>query len=141
MWGKRVPDGIDWPRDFDTIKEVQTYVNQVTQSTFWIGARGRRFVHVKPVPNRNVARGWVTKIEIPEWAYSKVVVLHELSHGLAESLSSFSAAHGPEFVLVFRRLIEQEFGMAERQRYDLIAESLKVSWSPTNIASKFEIGT
>lgn len=139
MWGKRVPTGTDWPKDFETIKEVQTYVNQVTRSPFWIGARGRRFVHVKPVPNRNVARGWVSKIEIPEWAYSKVVVLHELAHGLAEYLDRNSAPHGPAFVLVFRRLIEQEFGIEERQRYDLIAESVRVSWSPTNIASKFEI--
>lgn len=139
------PEGVvrtsqGWPKDFDSIQEVQAFVNHVTTSPFWKQVGGRQFVHARPVVNRSIAKGWAHAIDIPEWAYSKVVILHELAHSLTMGVVYNVAAHGPEFVLIFRRLIEQELGADERRRFDVNADEQRVSWNPTNISARSLLG-
>ncbi|RKZ95672.1 MAG: hypothetical protein DRQ40_03050 [Gammaproteobacteria bacterium] len=126
-----------WPKDFDSVEDVQAYVNAVTKSKFWKEAGGRQFVHVAPVPDRQWARGWYNKIELPRWAYSKVVILHELAHSLALQHDYHDATHGPAFVFLFRRLIEQELGADERARYDRVAEVNGVKWGVSAAMRRF----
>ena len=116
------------PLDFETIKECQTYVNRVTKSKFWKSMGGRSFVHVKPVPSRNYARGWRNRIELPPWAFGKVVILHELAHALTLQVDWQDGTHGPDFVYVYRQLLEQELGIDERRRFDRVAEVNRVQW-------------
>lgn len=118
-----------FPVDFETAREVQQYVNKVTRSKFWKGMGGRQFVHARLVNgNRRYARGWSTRIELPPWAKSRIIILHELSHSLKESISGRSQSHGPEFVLIYRRLIEQEYGQEIRAEFDHAAERNHVRW-------------
>jgi hypothetical protein len=124
-----------WPKHFETVRDVQQYVNSITKSPFWKEMGGVNFVRVKPVSNRNNARGWISFVEIPPWAYSKPVILHELAHSLTAKLDLSAPDHGPLFVLLFRRLIEQELGIDERRRFDLNAERERVSWSPRNFGT------
>ncbi len=116
-----------YPVDFPTDREMQAFVNQVTRSKFWKSAGGTVSVIVKPVPNNRYARGWDRIIEIPDWGRTKSVVLHELSHALVgRELMDYT--HGQEFVLVYRRLIEEHMGTGWRQMFDREAEALKVKW-------------
>lgn len=115
--------------DFDTPRELQQFVNQVTSSRFWKQCGGRSMVHAK-ANNRwtNDAAARETQIDIPPWAMTKPTVLHELTHSLMYRLSYRSASHGPEFVLVFRRLIEEHMGEEVRQQLDLQLEEHGVRW-------------
>lgn len=128
------------PKDFETINDVQKYVNRVTRSKFWKQAGGRPFVLVKQVPNNQNARGWRERIHVPQWGFGKPVVLHELAHSLAYTLDMSEPHHGGLFVLLFRRLIEQELGIDERRRFDRVAELGGVSWSPRKFAIRSRIG-
>ena len=116
------------PLDFETVKECQKFVNKVTRSKFWKSTGARAFIHVKPVPNRQYARGWRNRIELPPWAFSKVVILHELAHSLALAIDWENGTHGPDFVYLYRQLIEQELGIDERRRFDRVAEVNNVRW-------------
>lgn len=117
------------PLDFDNPRELQQFVNKVTGSKFWRQAGGRAMVHAK-ANNRwsNFARGREQQMDIPPWAMTKSSVLHELTHSLMFRLAPRTAYHGPEFVLVFRRLTEEHMGTESRRTFDLVLESHGVRW-------------
>ena len=138
MW---TDDNHDWPIHFQTIADIQKFVNHVTRSKFWKQAGGRPFVLAKQGRNTNAARGWTDCVEIPPWGFSKPVILHELAHSLSYRVNMHEPDHGGLFVLIFRRLIERELGIEERRRFDRVAECGNVSLSPANSALVSRIPT
>lgn len=125
-WARGEPSRM--PLDFSTIKECQAFVNRVTKSKVWKSMNGRQFIHVKPVPENRWARGWHDKIELPAWAFGKVVILHELAHSIVLRIDWQNGTHDGDFVHIFRQLIEQELGIDERRRFDRVAEEGGVKW-------------
>ncbi len=122
-----------YPMDFPTDRDIQLFVNEVTGSKFWKTMGGRPVI-VKPTKRNNEsARGWHQQIKIPPWARTKCVVLHELSHSLV-GYQLLDYTHGPEFVLVYRRLIEEHMGLLARQTFDHEAEILNVKWGIGNLS-------
>jgi hypothetical protein len=120
-----------FPIDFETDREVQTYVNRTTKSKEWKRFGGRQFVQVVHIKRNNQwARGWPNKIEIPPWAQGKAVVLHELSHGLTYDNGLLTEHHSPSFAFLYRQLISQEFGDETRRHFDLAGESRGLKWNP-----------
>jgi len=119
------------PIDFKTPRELQLFVNRVTATKFWKQCGGRTMVQAK-ANNRwiNGARGREMQIEIPPWAMTKPTVLHELTHSLTYRVAGArtGAIHGPEFVLLLRRLIEEHLGDDERRQFDIKLEEQGVRW-------------
>lgn len=115
--------------DFDTPRELQQFVNTVTRSRFWKSVGGRSMVHAK-ANNRwsSGARGRVTQLDVPPWGMQKPTVLHELAHSLAYTMVPSKPDHGQEFVLIFRRLIENHMGDDVRRKFDLQLEEHRVKW-------------
>ena len=115
--------------DFETPRELQQFVNEVTRSRFWKQGGGRVMVHAK-ANNRwsGYARGRIVQIDVPPWGMQKPTVLHELTHSLAYTLVPRAADHGPEFMLIFRRLIEEHMGDDVRRQFDLVLEEHRVKW-------------
>lgn len=111
-----------FPIEFKTVKQAQAFVNRVTKSAFWIEAEGRSFVHLKPVPHRQYARGGERQIEIPPWAMNRAVILHELAHALLLQVDWQDDSHGPGFVLIYRRLLEQHVSDEARRLFDAYAD-------------------
>ena len=122
-----------FPIEFDTIKEAQAFTNKTTRSPLWKKLGGRAFVHARQINRNNqYARGWINGIELPPWAMGRPVILHELSHGLNGTLGNGVEHHGPEFVFLYRKLIEQEYGDDMRRQFDLAAEARGVRWNPSD---------
>ncbi len=117
------------PIDFDTPRELQQFVNKVTRSQFWKRCGGRPMVHAK-ANNRwyNNAHARAQQLDIPPWAMTKSTVLHEMTHALSYRLMRKAADHGPEFVLVFRRLVEEHMGEDVRRQFDLHLEEAGARW-------------
>lgn len=120
-----------YPIEFTTDRQVQAYVNRVTKSREWKRLGGRQFVQVVHIRRDNQwARGWANKIEIPPWARSKSVLLHELCHGLTYDNGLLTEHHSPSFAFLFRKLIAWEFGDDTRRQFDLAGERRGLKWNP-----------
>ena len=86
-------------------------------------------VHARPNNHwRNYARGRAQQLDIPPWAMQRPSVLHELAHSLMTQLAPKTADHGPEYVLVYRRMIEEHMGEDVRRQLDLKYEEHGVKW-------------
>ena len=129
-------NGVPYETDILSIQDCQAFANKVTRSPIWKAMKGKPFIHVKPVRQRLYARSWLATIEIPPWAHYRAMVLHELSHSIVEKTWR-DAVHGPRYVFVYRRLIEQEFGIESRQTFDRVAEQHGVRWSGTTVVARF----
>jgi hypothetical protein len=95
---------------FDTFKQVEKFVNKVLRSPWLQSNYPIRDIIVIDVGNRNcqaLARPWSSTIAIPAWARSELIVLHEISHLLTKRQF---AAHGPEFIKCFLRLVKHFMG-------------------------------
>ena len=122
----------EWDEDAATLvdlREAQAYSNKVTSSSLYRNLGGPSFVLVKDGRSRRRA-GMVgpTTIALPKWARQEAMVIHELTHVLLHHIDRRAASHGPEFVLLFRRLVEDQLGEDMRQKYDKFAEQHHVRW-------------
>jgi hypothetical protein len=68
------------------------------------------------------ATGSQWTIQLPKWARTGAVVLHECAHGLQEHFAPRRAAHGPEFVAIFAELLNMIYGCS---LYWLEGEAIK----------------
>lgn len=115
--------------EFPVLRDAQQYVNLVTSSKLWRKVGGPPFVLVKDGRGRRTAAMvGMTAISLPLWARTRPVILHELSHILTTHLDRRVADHGPEFVQIYRMLIENQLGRDVRIEYDNVAEELRVRW-------------
>jgi len=120
----------DSPAEF-TLKEAQKFVNRISSRGLYQKLGGPRGVIVKSNPRRRTMSMMVSPfaIELADgWGYNKDVILHEMTHVLIYHVSRRSAHHGLEFVLLYRRLVEQEMGIEQRRKLDLGLEKYGAKW-------------
>ena len=107
-WGKRLGDG-----SMDTMNQ---YVSSITRTHWWLSRGGPRHVHIKDGRGTRWARGGYGQINLPRWARTKLVCLHELAH----VLNNTGAPHGPEFaatLLALVRRFEPDLGDSLKAAY------------------------
>lgn len=104
-----VPPG----RRLPTVADLQSYVDDVC-ATPWFTARfGARTYEVRPGHGHRKATATPAGVlQMPRWARSELVVLHEVAHPL---VASTLAAHGPEFAGVLLALARRAIGPATAQ--------------------------
>lgn len=100
----------------------------------------------KPSPRVADGRGhrrWT--IQLPKWARTGAVVLHECAHGLQEHFAPRCADHGPEFVAIFAELLNMIYGCSV---YWLEGEALKfrvnmaaASYKPEHLKARIKHAT
>lgn len=56
------------------------------------------------------ARGSTNRINLPRWARTRPVILHESAHGIADRFDATSAWHGPLFMRIYIDLIHRYMG-------------------------------
>lgn len=105
-------------RELKTIQEVTRFI-QTSLNNVWVRLDFGEFVcevvknNIKVIETRKrvwaLAYGRSMRIELPckNWAWNKIVILHELAHIIMWSLyhQSLTSPHGPEFCWVFLRLL------------------------------------
>jgi putative metallohydrolase (TIGR04338 family) len=108
-----------------TWAETLAYVERVTRSRWW-RCRLPRGVRVKDGRGTRIARGgWGTgrpTVNLPRWARTRLVILHELAHVLTSRPGREVAAHGPEFAKTYLELVRRfEPELAPRLRAEFKA--------------------
>lgn len=107
-----------------SLQECEAYVAKVW-SHAWVAnfpTKGRSSTPPTVRDGRGTRRAYSYggEIGLPRWARKEWVILHELAHELT---ADKFAAHGPEFVACYLRLVETFLGFEQRQK--LGAEFLK----------------
>jgi hypothetical protein len=74
-----------------------------------VAAYGRRWTgRIHHGGGTTNARGGATRINLPKWARTKDIVLHEAAHAIMALRFPGYAAHGPEYARVWMNLLEAE---------------------------------
>jgi len=97
------------PRRFDTVAEVQEFVDSVTRSEWWREKTGsRRRIRVGDGRGRRSAGSVGGEIRIPRASRTVPTILHELAHEWVRDPAT--AIHGPEYAGAFLALVEEFIG-------------------------------
>lgn len=109
--------------DFKTVREAQKWANSVTGSRWWKGLGGPpKFVLIKQGRSdaySSSASGQRNEIRLAPSMFSKWVLLHELAHIALFNIARNRPSHGPEYTLIYCRLIEEFLGDEWRQHIGL----------------------
>ena len=118
------------------VAACQAYVDRVLGSRWYRGAfrygPDRVLVTDGRGARRALAYGW-RRIGLPRWARQPAVILHELAHctvaagSAAGAIPRRHAAHGPEFVAVYLRLVGRWMGdeAARTLRASIVAHRVR----------------
>lgn len=102
-------------QDFRSLAETLEWADRVISSEWWRRNVGREVRFVPPHGNRKKrATCWLGRVCLPNqsWAWSKLVVLHELAHIVAGSW----ARHGERFTGAMLMLVEEFMGRGRMLR-------------------------
>lgn len=100
-------------RRLPTVADLQAYVDAVTAADWFVRRWGERSYEVRP--GHGHRRATATRdglLQLPRWARTELVVLHEMAHPLG---APEAAPHGPEYAGVFLALVRRAMGPAPAQ--------------------------
>lgn len=106
-------------QDFGTIRHAQKYSNSITGSRWWRGLGGPTFVLIKEARSDSgysTAWGNRNEIRLARRHQQKWVLIHELAHIAMWHLAKNQPAHGAEYALIYRRLVEEFLGDDARKK-------------------------
>ncbi len=112
--------------DFNTIRQAQKYANSITGSRWWRALGGPTFVLIKQArSDAYSSTAWAQRNEIrlDGSTFMRWVLIHELTHIVMWHLNRALPAHGPDYALVYLRVIEQFLGDEQRQALSVAFES------------------
>lgn len=94
-------------RSFETLDDVQRYVDELTLSRRFVERFGYREIECVRGIAKTSARGYRRSptrglITLPTWAWNEPVILHEIAHTLAPA----DCVHGGEFVGILKLLVK-----------------------------------
>jgi len=104
--------------DFKSLREAQKYANSITSSRWWRALGGPKFVlikHSRSDAYSSTAWAQRNEIRLAGSVLTKWVLIHELIHIVMWHLNRKLPSHGPDYALVYLRVIEQFRGDEERQ--------------------------
>jgi len=106
---------VDENAEFESIKEIEHYVNKLLKSAWFIRRWGKKENPIIVEIQGHTAWGnrMRNKMALPKWAWNKVVVLHELSHVL--HAYDCGTVHGRYFCRTLLELIDHELSPESRR--------------------------
>lgn len=99
-------------RSFGSIEEIQSYVDRLVGSAWW-GRRysDRRIVVQSKHHGTATANYTGSRINLPRWAWTEDVVLHEIAHiATNRQWGTQIPAHGRHFAKVYLELVRHKMG-------------------------------
>jgi len=97
---------------YQTKEEVTLFVSMVYEDEWFIRQYGRRSLPSIRFPSRGRA-AYATGthlLSLPEWAWTDLIILHEISHLILDADPTPTATHGPEFCRIFLDCVRRFMG-------------------------------
>ena len=123
----RAEDEVDPGRRLPTVEKLQAYVDDVSAGDWFRARWGRRSFEVRPGHgHRRATADRNGVLQLPRWARSEVVVLHEMAHCLTPT---DLAAHGPEYAGVLLALVRRAVDPSRAQALEDAFARHRVRWT------------
>ena len=118
---------------FNNIPEIDRWVNSTVLHSPWFKKQFPRGPSQLTVLGKrgSWAFGSTTKLQLPQWAWTKLTVLHELTHGTVwnNCINSWAIPHhGWQFTKTFLQLIQHFMGKAYADLLKMEYRELKVRY-------------
>ena len=118
---------VDAGRRLPTVERMQSYVDGLVGADWFVARWGARRFEVRPgFGHRRATADQNGVLQMPRWARSELVLLHEVAHCLTPLAF---AGHGPEYAGVLLALARRGMGPATAQRLEDAFARQRVRWS------------
>ncbi len=123
----RAEDEVGAGRRLPTVPQLQAYVDALAASAWFEARWGSRSFVVRPGHgHRRATADGNGVLQLPKWARTEVVVLHEVAHCLTPV--EF-AAHGPEYAGVLLSVLRRAVDPGTAQRLEDSFTRHRVRWT------------
>ena len=123
----RAEGEVDAGRRLPTVARMQDYVDEIVGAGWFLARWGERAFEVRPgFGHRRATADEHGVLQMPRWARSELVLLHEVAHCLAP-LSA--ASHGPEYAGVLLALARRAMSPGTAQALEDAFARHRVRWT------------
>ena len=114
-------------RRLPTVERMQAYVDALAAADWFLARWGERAFEVRPgFGHRRATADGNGVLQMPKWARSELVLLHEVAHCLTPVTC---APHGPEYAGVLLALARLGMGPATAQSLEYAFARQRVRWT------------
>lgn len=124
----RAEGHVDAGRRLPTVARMQAWVDGLAATEWFVARWGSRSFEVRPGfgHRRATADQANGVLQMPKWARSELVLLHEIAHCLTPAAF---ASHGPEYAGVLLALARRGMGPGTAQRLEDAFAAERVRWT------------
>ncbi len=123
----RAEGEVDTGRRLPTVEKMQAYVDQMAAADWFLARWGERAFEVRPgFGHRRATADEHGVLQMPKWARTELVVLHEVAHCLTPRTV---ASHGPEYAGVLIALARRAMSPATGQSLEDAFVRQRVRWT------------
>jgi len=124
----RAEGEVDAGRRLATVERMQAWVDGLVATDWFVARWGVRSFEVRPgFGHRRATADTVNGVlQMPKWARSELVLLHEVAHCLTPATF---ASHGPEYAGVLLALARRGMGPGTAQRLEDAFAVERVRWT------------
>lgn len=124
----RAEGAVDAGRRLPTVERMQAWVDGLAATDWFVARWGQRCFEVRPGfgHRRATADAATGVLQMPKWARSELVLLHEIAHCLTPLTF---AGHGPEYAGVLLALARRGMGPGTAQRLEDAFAAERVRWT------------
>ncbi|MDQ4069743.1 MAG: hypothetical protein M3203_09800 [Actinomycetota bacterium] len=123
----RAEGEVDVGRRLPTVEKMQAYVDGVVAAEWFVARWGARSFEVRPgFGHRRATANEHGVLQMPKWARSELVLLHEVAHCLTPATV---ASHGPEYAGVLVALARRAMNPATAQSLEDAFARHRVRWT------------
>ncbi len=123
----RAEGEVDPGRRLPTVARMQAWVDGLAATDWFVARWGARTFEVRPgFGHRRATASMDGVLQMPKWARSELVLLHEVAHCLCPATF---AAHGPEYAGVLLALARRAMTPATAQSLEDAFDRQRVRWT------------
>ncbi len=123
----RAEGEVDCGRRLPTVAKMQAYVDDLVSADWFLARWGERSFDVRPgFGHRRATADEHGVLQMPKWARSELVLLHEVAHCLAPRTV---ASHGPEYAGVLLALARRAMSPGTAQSLEDAFAAQRVRWT------------
>ena len=123
----RAEGEVDPGRRLPTVERMQAWVDALVATDWFVARWGTRCFEVRPgFGHRRATADANGVLQMPKWARSELVLLHEVAHCLTPVTL---ASHGPEYAGILLALARRGMGPGTAQRLEDAFDRERVRWT------------
>ena len=123
----RAEGGVDPGRRLPTVDRMQAWVDALVATDWFVARWGARCFEVRPgFGHRRATADQDGVLQMPKWARSELVLLHEVAHCLTPVTL---ASHGPEYAGILLALARRGMCLGTAQRLEDSFDRERVRWT------------